>query len=174
MLLSMFSFLYLPKWSHEENVNCPHLYHVITWTEMGSYTLNVGVLEYFLFWGFCPLSFLSFRPFLLWCFIHFGFSLSTHMITWRECWLSTPVSCDLMNRSGIVHLDCWSIRIFSVLGIFYDLILSIFAFVLWCFCQFYLFSVHLRDRMARILIVNTCIMWSHEQKWDRTPWLLEY
>ena len=21
---------------------------------------------------------------------------------------------------------------------------------------------------------HTCIMWSHEQKWDRTPWLLEY
>ena len=32
-------------------------YHVITWTEMKFYTLIVGVLTYFLGWGFCLLSF---------------------------------------------------------------------------------------------------------------------
>ena len=86
MLLSMLAFLYLPKWSHEENVNCPHLYHVITWKEMGSYTLNVEALEYFLFWGgfvrfqFYPLGLLSYNA-----FVHFGFSLSAQVITWGEC-----------------------------------------------------------------------------------------
>ena len=109
VLLSIFSFLCPPTWSHDENVYCPHLYHVITWTEMGSYTLIVGVLKYCLFWGFCPLWFLSFG-----------------------------------------------------------------AFVLWCFCPFWRFSVRPRDRMMRMFIVHTCIMWSHEQKWDRAPWLLEY
>ena len=109
VLLSILAFLCPPTWSHDENVDCPHLHHVITRTEMGLYTLIVGVLKYFLFWGFCPLWFLSFG-----------------------------------------------------------------SFVLWCFCPFWLFSVHPRDRMTRMLIVHTCIMWSHEQKWDRTPWLLEY
>ena len=112
-----------PMWSHDENIDCLHLYHVITWTEMGSYTLIVGVLKYFLFWGFCPLWFLS-----LGAFVHFGFSLFSHVIAWRECWLSTPVSCDHMNRNGIVHLDCWSIKIFSLLGV-----LSALIFILWGF-----------------------------------------
>ena len=106
VLLSILAFLCPPTWSHDENVDCPHLYHVITWPEMRSYTLIVGVLKYFLFWGFCPLWFLSFG-----------------------------------------------------------------AFVLWCFCPFWLFSVCPRDRMTRMLIVHTCIMWSHDQRWDRTPWL---
>ena len=307
VLLSIVAFLCPPTWSHDENVDCPHLHHVITWTEMGLYTLIVGVLKYFLFWGFCPLWFLSFGAFVLWCFcpfwrfsvhpcdrmtrmlivhtcimwsheqkwdrtpwllefqnifsfgcfvrfdfypldlfsygafVHFGFSLSTHVIAWRECWLSTPVSCDHMNRNGIVHLDCWSIKIFSLLVVLSALIfilcsfcpmvllsilaflcpptwshdenvdcphlyhvitcsekiwsytlivivlkyflfwvfcplwfLSFGAFVLWCFCPFWRFSVRPRDRMTRMLIVHTCIMWSHEQKWDHTPWLLEY
>ena len=179
VLLSIVAFLCPPTWSHDENVDCPHLHHVITWTEMGLYTLIVGVLKYFLFWGFCPLWFLSFGSFVLWCFcpfwlfsvhphdrmtrmlivhtcimwsheqkwdrthwllefqnifsfgcfvrfnfyplfllsygafVHFGFSLSAHVIAWRECWLSTPVSCDHMNRNGIIHLDCWSINSYS-------------------------------------------------------------
>ena len=104
VLLSIGAFLCLPTWSHEKNVDCPHLYHVITWTEMGSYTLVIGVLKYFV-----RFEFLSFR-----------------------------------------------------------------AFVLWCVCPFWLFSVCPRDRMKRMLIVHTCIMWSHQQKWDHTPWLLEY
>ena len=105
VLLSILAFLCLPTGSHDENVDCPHLYQVLTWTEMGSYTLIDGVLKYFLFWGFC----------LLW---------------------------------------------FSSLG----------AFVLWCFCPFCFFSVRPCDHMTRILIVYTCIIWSHEQKWDRKPW----
>ena len=100
-------------------------------------------------------------------FVHFCFSLSTHMIEWRERWLSTPVSCD----HGIVHLDCCSIKTFSHFWGFCPLWLWSFgAFVLWCFCPFLLFSVRPRDGMTRMLIVHTCIMWS----WDRTPWLLEY
>ena len=42
-------------------------------------------------------------------FVHFCYSLSAHVIAWRECWLSTPVSGD----HGFVHLDCLSIKIFS-------------------------------------------------------------
>ena len=153
-----------PQWSHDENVDRPHLYHVI----MGSCTLIVGVLKYFLILGgfvrfdFYPLGLSSCDA-----FVHFCFSLSAHVITWRECWSSTPVSCD----HGIVHLDCWSIKIFSHFGGFCPLwFLSFGSFILWCFCPFWLFSVRLRDRMTRMLIVHTCIMWS----WDRAPWLLEY
>ena len=144
----------------------------------------LGVLQYFLFWGFCPLWFLSFCSFVLWCFcpfwifsirprdrmtrmliVHtcimlsyeqklnctnwlfeymylnilsfggfvpfdfyplsllscsalsiFGFSLFANGIAWRQCWLSTPVSCDHMNRNRVVYLDCWSIKMFSLLG----------------------------------------------------------
>ena len=127
-----FAFLCPPTWSHDENVGCPPLYHVI----MGSYTLIVLVLKYFLFldgfvrFEFYPLGLLSYGA-----FVHFCFSLSAHVIPWRECWLSTPVSCD----HGIVHLDCWSIKIFSLLDgfvrfEFYPLgLLSYGAFVHFCF-----------------------------------------
>ena len=164
VILSNFAFLCPPTWSHDENVDCLHLYQVI----MGLYTLIVGVLKYFLiFRGF--VRFYS-DPLGLSCygaFVHFCFSLSTNVIAWLECWLSTPVSCD----HGIVHLDCWSIKIFSHFCGFCPLWLwSFAAFALWCFCPFLLFSVRPRDRMTRMLIVHTCIMWS----WDCTPWLLEY
>ena len=100
-------------------------------------------------------------------FVDFSFSLSAHVIAWQECWLSTPVSCD----HGIVHLDCWSIKIFSHFGGFCPLwFWSFGSFVLWCFCPFLLFSVPPRDRITRMLIIHTCIMWS----WHRSPWLLEY
>ena len=56
-LLSIGLFSVPPTWSHEQNGDCPHLYHVITLTEMGLYILIVGVLTYFLVWGFCPLWF---------------------------------------------------------------------------------------------------------------------
>ena len=225
LLLSIFAFLWAATWWHDENVDCPDLYHVI----MGSYTLIVGVLKYFLIFGVFvrldsdPLGLLSCGA-----FIHFCFSLSSHVMAWRECWLSTPVSCD----HGIVHLDCWSLEIFLIFGGFVHIdsdplglsscgafvhfcfslcvqvmawqecwlstpvscdhlivhlncwSLKIFshfwsfyppwfwsfgAFVLWCFCPFLLFSVPQRDGMTRMLIVHTCIMWS----WDLTPWLLE-
>ena len=106
-----------------------------------------------------------FHPVVL--FVHFCFSLSAHVITWWEYWLSTPVSCD----HGFTHLDFWSIKIFFHFWGFCPLsCLSFGAFVLWCFCPFLLFFVHPRHRMTRMLVVHTCIRWS----WDRTPWLLEY
>ena len=130
VLLSIFAFLCPPTWSHDENVDRPHLYHVI----IGSYTLIVGVLKYFLIFGgfvrfdFYPLGLSSYVA-----FVHFCFSLSAHMIAWRECWSSTPVSCDHV----IVHLDCWSIKIFSHICPFCPhWFLSFGAFVLWCFCPF--------------------------------------
>ena len=84
------------------------------------------------------------------------------MIAWRECWLSLPVACD----HGIVHLDCWSFKIFSLL-----LVLSTLIFILWGFWNWVLLSIlailcRPRDSMMRMLIVYTCIMWSHDQRWD--------
>ena len=151
--------------------------HVMAWRECwlstpvscdhGIVHLDCWSLKIFShFWGFCPNWFWSFG--LLSCggFVHFCFSLCGHVMAWRECWLSTPVSCD----HGIVHLVCWSLKIFSHFGGFYPpWFWSFRAFVLWCFCPFLLFSVPQRDGMTRMLIVHTCIMWS----WDRTPWLLE-
>ena len=164
VLLSIFAFLSTPMLSHDENVDCPHLYRVI----MGSYTLIVGVLKYFLIFGVFvrfdsdPLGLSSYGA-----FVHFFFSLYAHVITWRECWLSTPVSCDY----GMVHLDCWSIKIFSHFLVFCPLWFWAFgSFVLWCFCPFLLFSVRPRHRMTRMLVVHTCVRWSL----DRIPWLLEY
>ena len=164
VLLSIFAFLCKPTWSHDENVDFPHLYHVI----MGSCTLIVWVLKYFLIFG----GFVCFDSDILGlssygAFVHFCFSLSAHEIAWRECWLSTPVSCD----HGIVHLDCWSIKIFSHFWEFCPLWFWSFGFfVLWYFCPFLVFSVNPRDRMTRMLIVHTYIKWS----WVHTPWLLEY
>ena len=109
VFLSIGLFSVPTTWSYEQNLDCAHLYNVISWTEMLLYSYIVGVLNYFLFCCFCPLWFLSFR-----------------------------------------------------------------AFVLWCFCPFGLLSVRLHDHMNRMLIGLTCISWSHEQKWDCTPWLLEY
>ena len=152
VLLSISAFLCSSMWSHDENVDCPHLYHVITWTEMGSYKLIVGVLKYFLFWGFVrfdlyPLGLLSYGA-----FVHFVFSLSTKEIAWRECWLSTPVSCDHMTRNEIVHLDCWSIKIFALLGV-----LSALIFILWGFCPMVLLSI------SAFLCPHT---WSHDEHVD--------
>ena len=164
VLLSIFAFFCPPTWSLNKNVDYPHLHHVI----MASCTLIVGVLKYFLiFGGFVrfdsdPLVLLSYGA-----FVHFCFSLFAHVIAWWECWLSTPV----LGDHDIVHLDCWSIKIFSHFWGFCPLwFWSFGAFVLWCFCPFLLFSVPSRDRIMRMLIVHTCIRWS----WDRTPWLLEY
>ena len=159
---------------------------------MGSYTLIVGVLKYFLiFGGFVRLDSDPLGLSSCGAFVHFCFSLCGHVMAWWECWLSTPVSCD----HGIVHLDCWSLKIFfSFLGVLSALILILWgfdffslkifshfwgfcppwfwsfgSFDLWCFCPFLLFSVRPRDGMTRMLIVHTCIMWS----WDRTPWLFQ-
>ena len=102
VLLSIFPFLCPPTWPHDENVDCPHLYHVIIWPEMGYRT------------------------------------------PW---WLEGKIFSSFM---GFVRLDFYQVGL-----------LSYGAFV-----HFWLFSVHPRDRMARMLIVHTCIMWSHDQRWD--------
>ena len=121
VLLSIFAFLCPATWWHDENVDCPHLYHVI----MGSYTLIVGVLKYFLiFGGFVRLDADPLGLSSCGAFVHFCFSLSGHVMAWRECWLSTPVSCD----HGIVHLDCWSLKIFSHFGVLSALILILWGF----------------------------------------------
>ena len=164
VLLSTFDFLCPPTWSHNENVDYPHLYHVT----MGSCTLIVGVLKYFLILG----GFVRFDSDPLGlsscgAFVHFCFSLFAHVIAWWECWLSTPV----LGDHGIVHLDCWSIKIFSHFWGFCPLwFWSFSSFVLWCFCQFLLFTVRPRDRLTRMLIIHTCIMWT----WHRALWLLKY
>ena len=236
-------------------------------TRNGIVRLDVWISKIFvIFWGFSLPWFLSFVSVVLWCFyvsfVHFGFSLSAHVTVWRECWLSTPVSCDHMTRNGFMHLDDWSSKIFVSFGIFVRLdfyplgLLSYGAFVhfgfslsaqsvrmtwphdenvglstpwyhviTWPWWECWLSTpvscdhmtrngiVHLdgwsskifasfggfvrldfyplgllsygafvhfgfslsdpRDRMTRMLIVHTCIMWSHYQKWDRAPWCLD-
>ena len=185
---------------------------------------------------FYPLGLLSYGA-----FVHFGFSLSAHLSAWRECLLSTSVSCDHMNRNGVVQLDGLSRKIFVIFWVLlsalvfilwgccpmvllfilaflcpptwphdenvdcphlyhvitwpemvsctlmvgvvkYLHLLSIFclpwflsfgAVVLWCFCPFCLYSVRPLFSITRMLIVHTCIIWSHDQKWDRGPWSLE-
>ena len=80
----------------DENVDCPPLYHVIIW----SYTLIVGVLKYFLFlFVFFRLEFYPSMLLSYGAFVHFCFSLSAHVIAWRECWLSTPVIMWSCNRT---------------------------------------------------------------------------
>ena len=162
-LLSIFAFLCPPTWSHDENVDCPLLYHVI----MGSYTLIVGVLKYFLFlmvlsalsfilWGFCPMALLSIFAFLC-------------PPMWSD---DENVDCPRLYHviMGSYTLIVGILKIFLFWGFWPLWVLSFRAFVLWRFCPFLLFSVRPCDRMTRMLIVHACIMWS----WDRTPWLLEY
>ena len=164
VLLSIFAFHCPQMWSHDENVDCKLLYHVIVWL----YTLIFGVLNNFLIFGVF-VRFDSDRLVLSFygAFVNFCFSLYAHVIVWRECWLSTPVSGD----HGIVHLDCWSIKIFSHFWGFCPLwCWSFSSVILGCFCPLLLFTVRRCDHIMRMLIVNSCIMWS----WDRTPWLLEY
>ena len=144
VLLYILAFLCQPTWSHEENVDCPHLYHVI----MGSYTFIVGVLKYFLFWFFVPFDFYPLWLLSFSAYVHFSFSLSAHVIAWRKCWLATTVSC----YHGIIHLHCWSIKIFSLLGV-----LSALIFIFWYFRPLELFSI------LAFPCPNT---WSHDENVD--------
>ena len=126
-----------PHDRHDENVDRPHLYHVITWPEMGSYTLMVGVLKYFIFWGFCPPWF-----FMLWgCYPMVLLSIMAflclptwphdenvdrphlyHVITLPEIWLYTLMV-------GVVQY-------FHLLGV-----LSALIFILWGCCPMVLLSI---------------------------------
>ena len=99
-------------------VSCDHgIVHLDCWSIKIFSLLGVLSALSFIRWGFCPMV----------LFVHFGFSLSAHVKAWRECWLSTLVSCD----HEIVHLDCWSIKIFSLLGV-----LSALIFILWIFLSY--------------------------------------
>ena len=107
-------------------VSCDHgIVHLDCWS-IKICSLFGGFVRF----EFYPLLLLSYGV-----FVHFCFSLSAHVIAWRECWLSTPASC----YHGIIHLDCWSIKIFSLLLSFvhfefYPLgLLSYGAFVHFCF-----------------------------------------
>ena len=137
----------LPTWSYDENVDCPHLYQLI----MGLCTLIVEVLKYFLiFWGFVHFDSDPLGHFVLWCFCQFLlFSVHAHVIAWQECWLSTPVSCD----HGIVHLDCWSIKIISHF---------------WGFCLLWFWS-YFGFRNVVLLSIFAFLWpptWSHEENVD--------
>ena len=175
VLLFILALLCPPTWPHDENVDCPHLYHVITWPEMGSCTLMVGVVKYlyllgvlsaliFILWGCCPmvlLCVLAFQYPPTWPHDENGdFPQLYHVITWSEMG-----SCTLMV--GVV-------KYLHLLSIFcLPWFLSFGAVVLWCFCPFCLYSVRPLFSITRMLIVHTCIIWSHDQKWDRGPWSLE-
>ena len=167
VLLSILAFLCPQTWPHDENVDCPHLYHVITLPAMGSCTLMVGVVKYlhllgvlsafiFILWGCCPIVLLSILAFLC----------PPTWPQWWECWLSTPVSCDHMTRNGIMHLDGWSSKIFASFGGFVRL--DFYPLGLFSYGAFVHFGFSLYANVTavtRMLIVHTCIMWSHDQKW---------
>ena len=144
VLLFILAFLCPPTWLIDENVDCPHLYDVITWTVIGSYTFIVEVLKYFILWGFCPMVLLSILTFLC-------------PPMWSH---DENVDCP-----HLYHVIIWSYTlIVGVLKYFLSWgfcplwFLSFRAFVLWCFCSFWLFSVRPRDWLTGMLIVHTCIM----------------
>ena len=149
----------------------------VSWSHDQRFDRTPWWLEYKIFssfGGFVRLDFYALGLLSYGAFVHYGFSLSAHVTAWRECWSSAPVSCDHITRDLIVHLDGWNSKIFSSFGGFCPpWFLSFGAVVLFCFCPFWLFSVRPCDRMMKMLIVHTCIMWSHDQRWDRTLWWLE-
>ena len=121
---------------------------------MGSYTLIVLVLKYFLFWGFCPLWFLSFDVFVLRCFCPFWlFSVCQRDRITRMLIVHTCVMWSRAHQQKYDHtLDCWSIKIFSLLGI-----LSPLIFIIWGFCPMVLLSI------LAFLCPPT---WSHDENVD--------
>ena len=146
-LLSIFAFLCSPTWSHDENVDCPPLYHVSFW----SYTLIVGVLKYFLFldvlstlsfilWYFCPMALLSIFAFLC-------------PPTWSH---DENVDCPPMYHViiGTYTFIVGVLKYFLFFGGFVrfefypSLLLSYGAFVHFCFSL-----SEKRNRMTRMLIV---------------------
>ena len=163
-LLFIFAFLCPPTWSHDKNVDCKPMYHMI----MGSYTFIVVLLKYFhswgvlstlsfILWGFCPMALLSIFAFFC-------------PPTWSY---DENVDCPQLYHMKMVSytLIVGVLKYFLFWGV-----LSNLSFILWGFCPYGAF-VHFcfslsekRNRMTRILIVYPCIIWSC----DRTPWLLEY
>ena len=123
VLLSIFAFLCPPTWWHDENVDYPYLDHVIIWS-CALICWSIKIFSHSLV-GFVRFDSDPLGPSSYGAFVQFCFSLSAQVIAWWECWLSTPVSGD----HGIVHLDCWSIKIFSHFwGVLSALILIIWGF----------------------------------------------
>ena len=117
---------------------------------MVSCALIVWVLKYFLILGgFVRFDSDPLRISFCGAFVHFCFSLSAHVIAWRECWLSTPVSGD----HGFVHLDCWSIKIF---------------FHFWGFCALWFWSFF---GFRPVVLLSPFVFlspptWSHDENVD--------
>ena len=163
VLLSIGAFLCAPTWCW---LSTPVVI-VITWPEMGLDTLIVDVLKdclfwgvlsalIFILWGFCPMVLLSIGAFLCaptWCWLS---TLVVIVITWPEMGLDTLIVDVLKYCLFWGFCSLW--------------FLSFGAFVLRCFCPLGLFSVHPRDVDCPHLLSS----WSHDQKWDWTPWLLMY
>ena len=110
--------------SYEQKLNCTN------------WLFEYMYLNILSFGGFVPFDFYPLVLLSCTAFVHFGFPLFANGIAWRECWLATPVSHDHMNRNGIEHLDCFSIKIFSFLGGF-----VCFDFYLWIFCPMVLLYI---------------------------------
>ena len=130
VLLSIFCFSLLPTWLHDENADYQHLYQVI----MGSCTLIVGVIKYFLiFWVLSALILILwfFRPMVL---------LSIFAFLCPPTW-SHDKNVDYSHLHQVIMGSCTLIvrvlkyfLIFS--GFLSALILILWAFALWCFCPF--------------------------------------
>ena len=163
VLLSIFAFLCPPTWSHDENVNHPHLYHMI----LGSYTFIVGVLKYFfIFGGFVRVDSDPLVSSSCGAFVHFCFRCP-------PTWLHD----ENVDYPHLYHVIMGSytfivgvLKYFLIFGVLSALILILWFLRPVMLLSILLFTVRPRDRMTRMLIIHTCIMWS----WDRTRLLLEY
>ena len=148
VLLSIFAFLCPHTWSHDENVDYPHLYQVI----MGSYTLIVWVLKYFLFWGVLSALILIlwfFRPIML---------LSIFAFLCKPTW-SHDENVDFPHLYQVIMgsytLIVWVLKYFLIFGGFVRFDSHpFFTFVLWCFCPLLLFSV----RHLYHVIMGSCAL----------------
>ena len=147
-LLSIFAFLCPPTWSHDENVDCPPLYHVI----MASYTLIVGVLKYFLFlmvlsalsfilWGFCPMALLSIFAFLC-------------PPTWSH---DENVDCPPLYH---VIMGSYTLIVVVLKYLLFLAVLSALSFILWGYCPMAFLSIF------AFLCPPT---WSHDETVDCPP-----
>ena len=140
-ILSIGAFLCSSTWSHEQNEDCIHLYHVCNhMNRMGTVQLEYWRIP--IVWiGILSVVVFVLGTFVLWGFCQLDFFLSPHVITWTEWGLSTwSVRGSLFSGFGF-----WPLGILS-LGL-----LPYGAFVHWAF----LCPSH--DHMYRMVIVHTCI-----------------
>ena len=162
VLLSIGAFLCAPTWwwfstpvSHD-HMTRNEIVHLDCWRT--KILTLLGVLSTFIFilWGFCPMVLLSIGAFLC-------------GPTW--CWLSTPVVIVITwPEMGLYTLIVGVLKYCLFWGFWPLWFLPFGAFVLWCFCPSELFSV----RPSDVDCPHRLWSWSHDQKWDCTPWLLPY